>query len=204
MSVKKPFPPARARRATASLAMALALGAGLTACSSPEGDQPMGASQATTEAAATTQGSAAADAAGMQILDPWAAARPDPSQMPMTAVFATVRNTSNNDISLVSASTNASSRAELHSTVMQNGQPVMQRTDKLTIPAGGTLLLQPGGDHVMVLDLANPVQPGAVVHVTLNTEQGQSISFDAVAKQFTGAQEPYHQSDGSGQSPASS
>ena len=56
----------------------------------------------------------------------------------------------------------------------------------------------------IVLDLQNPVQPGAVIHVTLNTANGKSISFDAVAKQFTGAKEPYHQSDGSGQSPASS
>lgn len=189
--------PMTAARTLAAAALTLALAPGLTACANNE--TASSAQPATTATTATTQNATTPAAgethgagAGMEVLNAWAKAVPDPSAMAMTAVFGTVRNTSDSDIVLVSGKTSASDRTELHTTVTENGKPVMKAVEKLTIPAGGSLILQPGGDHVMVLDLTEPVAVGDPVTVMLTTQDGQNIEFDAVAKQFTGANEPYH------------
>lgn len=184
------------RRPWAALALSLALAPGLAACSSSGTDAgaPGTAAGTATTYDATTPAAEQTDAvgAGMEVLDAWTAARPDPAANSMTGVFGIVRNTTNQDIELVSATNTASDRTELHQTVTVDGKSVMQQVESMKIPSGGSLVLQPGGDHVMVMNLAAPIQVGDTVTVTLRTKDGQSLEFPAVAKQFTGANEPYH------------
>lgn len=189
--------PTTAARTLAAAALTLALAPGLASCANDDTSQATPPA-ATTAAATTSDASTpAADetdgtGAGMEVLDSWTKAVPELSGMPMTGVFGIVRNTSDQDIVLVSGSTDASDRTELHTTVNENGKPVMKAVEKLTIPAGGSLVLQPGGDHIMVMNLAKPIAVGDTVTVTLTTQDGQNVQFKAVAKQFTGANEPYH------------
>lgn len=176
------------RRGAAS-ALALALCSPLAACAG----SPTAESTATTSTAtAPASGTAAVGTATLQIVDAWAKAQPDPAAMPMTAIFGVIRNPGTEPVVLVSATTSASARTEIHTTVTEGGKQVMKAVPSLTIPAGGGLVLQPGGDHIMVLDLATPLAAGDTVKVTLRGKDGQSVSFDAVAKAFTGAAEPYH------------
>lgn len=64
----------------------------------------------------------------------------------------------------------------------------------LQIPAGGSVTLKPGGDHLMVMGLTKPVTAGDTVTVTLTLQGGQTTSFTATAKTFAGAEESYHSS----------
>ena len=195
-----PTPDSPARRAVAgqaltlrAAALALALCPALVACGSAATGESTPTS--TTTAEAHTAGAPSAPATGtaaLQVVDAWAKAQPDPAAMPMTGVFATVRNPGAEPVGLVSAATSASARTEIHTTVTEGGAPVMKAVPSLTIPAGGSLLLRPGGDHVMVLDLTTPLAAGDTVTVTLRGQDGRSVSFDAVAKAFTGANERYH------------
>lgn len=188
--------PTRAARTLTAATLAVCVTPALSACASTPTTAP--ATTATTYDATTTATPGALETdgagAGLEVLDAWTKAVPDVSGMAMTAVFGVVRNTSSNDVVLSSVSTSASARAELHTTVTEGGSPVMKAVDKLTIPVGGSLLLQPGGDHVMVLDLTTPIAVGDTVSVTLTTQDGKKLEFPAVAKQFTGAKEPYHSS----------
>ncbi len=49
----------------------------------------------------------------------------------------------------------------------------------LTIAAGGTHELVPGGDHPMLMDLKAPPQPGADVPVSLMLDDGSSLPVTA-------------------------
>ena len=76
--------------------------------------------------------------------------------------------------------------------VMKDGKMVMQpKEGGFVVPAGGSFQLKPGGNHIMIMDLKTPVKPGDVVKVTMTLNTGATVSFDATAKEFTGANESY-------------
>lgn len=180
--------------------------------------------------ASTGSGSLVATAdQALDVQEAWAAARPTLEPMAMTAVFATLRNTTDRELSIVSAATDASARTELHTTVATTGKgatpthlpsaqsmpaqtmpaqtmppgTMMQPVERFTIPAHGTLTLAPGGDHIMVMAMTRPLTGGTPVIVTLSLADGSRVRFEAVAKPFTGANEPYH-SDRSAAAPSAS
>ena len=97
-------------------------------------------------------------------------------------------NDSDHDITIVGASSDAATMVELHEVV----DAVMQQVDGgLTIPAGGELTLQPGGFHLMFMGIPAPLMAGDEVSVTLELEDGSTLPFTAVVKDFTGADEEY-------------
>ena len=96
-------------------------------------------------------GCSGGDSAGLSVDDPWA--RPNPNVATNAAFFMTLTNTGDVEERLVSAQTDACRVIELHESVMSDGVMSMQQlSDGMVIPAGGTVLLQPGGLHVMCID----------------------------------------------------
>ncbi|MFY1584895.1 copper chaperone PCu(A)C [Micromonospora sp. WMMD734] len=121
------------------------------------------------------------------IRDPWVKA----ADKGMTAAFGTLVNDSDADVTLTGASTTVSA-LELHEMTMQDGKMIMrQKQGGIVIRAKGTHVLEPGGDHLMLIDLRQPVRAGDEVTVTLTFADGRTQQFTAVAKPFTGAQESY-------------
>lgn len=134
-------------------------------------------------------------AATVTAADPWVKA----VDSGMTAAFVTLTNASDSDLVLVSASTPASSMVELHEMTMKNGEMVMQpKEGGIPVPADDTATLEPGGDHIMLMDVAEPIQPGDVVSLTLSFDDGSTLGVDAVAKEFSGADEDYSSGDSMG------
>ena len=48
----------------------------------------------------------------------------------------------------------------------------MKKVDRLTIPAHGERTLQPGGDHIMLMELKAHPRPGETAELTLHVEPG--------------------------------
>lgn len=144
---------------------------------------------------ATSSSSAAASAgAELSTSDAWVKA----ADGDMTAAFVTLKNTTDKDVTIVSATTDMSSMTELHEMVEKDGQMTMQEAkDGFVVPASKTLELKPGGFHIMVMQLKAPVAAGDKHTVTLTLSDGSEVTFDAIAKDFSGAQESYH-SEGAG------
>ncbi|MGO2658299.1 copper chaperone PCu(A)C [Mycetocola reblochoni] len=116
----------------------------------------------------------------------------------MSAAFGELSNTGDTDITLVSVTTPASSDVELHETVAdESGTMVMREKDGgFTIPAGGSRVLEPGGDHIMLMDLAEPILAGDEVSVELSFSDGSVADITAPVKDYSGANENYDGSDG--------
>ncbi|MCK2035750.1 copper chaperone PCu(A)C [Microbacterium sp. SSW1-49] len=115
----------------------------------------------------------------------------------MSAAFGTLTNTGSDDVTVVSAETAASTMVELHETVENEaGEMVMREiAGGFVIPAGGTLPLEPGASHIMLMDLAEPLQAGAEVTITLTFSDDSTYEFTAPVKDYSGANENYEDGD---------
>lgn len=130
---------------------------------------------------------------GLSVADAWVKAADEG----MTGAFGTLVNDTDEDVLVVSGSSVASERVELHTTAIgEDGSMVMTPVaDGFVVPAHESHELAPGGDHVMLMGLAQPLEPGAEVVIELVTEGGDTIEMVAVARTFAGGQEEYEPAD---------
>ena len=117
----------------------------------------------------------------------------------MTAVFGTFTVAGPAPVTIMSATTSASPRTELHEVVMSGGAMAMRpKEGGFVVEPGTPHTLAPGGDHIMIMDLTSPIRAGDQVDVTLTLSDGSTTSFSALAKDTTGGEENYEGSDAAG------
>jgi len=111
----------------------------------------------------------------------------------MTAAFGDLVNSGTQDVTVVSVTSPASTDLQLHETVKNDaGEMMMQQKDGgFVIPASGSLLLEPGASHIMMMNLVNPIKAGDSVTFTLTFSDGSTMEFTAPAKDYSGANENY-------------
>ncbi len=96
---------------------------------------------------------------------------------PVAGGFMTITNTSTTDDRLVAASSAVAGVMQVHEMTMADGVMKMRElADGLAIPAGGTVMLKPGGYHVMFLDLKEPLVEGKAIDVTLTFEKAGTVT----------------------------
>lgn len=115
----------------------------------------------------------------------------------MSAAFGDLTNPGTEDITLVAVTSPASSMLELHETVEnESGSMAMRQKDGgFTIPAGGQVTLEPGGNHIMLMDLHDPVKAGDELTFILTFSDESTFEFTAPAKDYAGANENYEDSE---------
>lgn len=111
----------------------------------------------------------------------------------MASVFGTFTNTGHHAAHIVSGSSPAAGRVEIHEVSGdEDGNNIMRPNDGgITIPGGGTHQMTPGGDHLMLMDLTEPLYPGADVTVTVLFEDGSTLPLTAQVRDFPGGNEEY-------------
>jgi copper(I)-binding protein len=90
---------------------------------------------------------------------------------------------------LVSVSSPVAQKAELHTMSMAGMVMQMRPLAGLEIPAGRPVTLKPGGEHIMLLGLKQPLQEGESFPLTLNFENAGPLTVTA-AVQNLGATGP--------------
>ncbi|ALX66038.1 copper chaperone PCu(A)C [Microbacterium sp. XT11] len=115
----------------------------------------------------------------------------------MSAAFGMLVNSGDVDVTVVSVSSDASSMLELHETVENEaGEMVMREIEGgFVIPAGGELLLEPGANHIMLMDLTAPLHAGDEAAFTLTFSDDTTYEFTAPVKDYSGANENYEEGD---------
>jgi len=139
----------------------------------------------------TAETTTTAPASEIEITDVWA--RTSPAVATAGAVYMDIANTGDLGDSLRSATVDPSVAAtvELHETVEAEdedsmttttgmgsgtttraggGMMSMQPVDEIPVLAGETVALEPGGYHIMLLDLAEPLEVGTSITLTLTFE----------------------------------
>ena len=63
-------------------------------------------------------------------------------------------------------------------TMAMSGEMKMQKVDAVEVKAGEALSLKPGGYHVMLMELVNPLTVGDTIQVTLTFEKAGDVVVD--------------------------
>ncbi len=110
----------------------------------------------------------------------------------MTGGFATMTNNTDQEITLVGASSELATMTEVHEVVMIDGEMKMQAKDGgITIAPGETVTLEPGGLHVMLMGLKNALLEGEEVQITLDFEGADDVEVVWPAKASAAGNEEY-------------
>lgn len=96
------------------------------------------------------------------------------------AAFMVLHNHGTTDCHIASARSDIAERTELHTHIADsNGVMRMVHIEEgFPLPAGGEVLLERGGNHVMFLGLTRPMEQGSSVAVTLVFADGSEATID--------------------------
>lgn len=95
---------------------------------------------------------------------------------PVGGGFLTIENTGTEADRLVSATSSAAKDTQIHEMGMEGDVMKMRELpDGLEIPAGETVVLSPGGFHLMFMGLNQPFVEGQTVSVTLTFEKAGTV-----------------------------
>lgn len=107
----------------------------------------------------------------------WARATPPGAKV--GAAYGTIVNDGTSADRLVRVTSPAAEEASFHETVEQDGVAQMRPLEKgLSVAGGETVVLAPGGLHIMLMGLKGPLKAGEVLPLTLVFEKAGPIPLD--------------------------
>lgn len=117
---------------------------------------------------------ATASAASIRIEHPYS--HPTPAPGVPAVGFITLSNSGQQADRLIAATSPAAERIEIHETQMHDGVMKMRALPKgVALPIGKTVALAPGGTHLMLFDVRQPLVAGQSVPVTLQFERAGAV-----------------------------
>ncbi len=171
--------PARLRRPVALIAASLLVAAVSSGCGSETG-----------KADAKTGGGPEAVA----ISEPWVRATQGSKDPSMTAAFMALDNTTDDPVTITGVESDVAGMVQLHDMVEKDGAMVMQEVpDGIVLAPHTGVLLQPGGKHVMLMDMKRDLAPGDEVTFTVNWSGGGSETITAPVKEAAEEEGHYHE-----------
>ena len=181
----------RTMSAAMTMIAASAMTAGLVAC----GD----------DSASNESVPPASSEVGVEIAGAWA--RTSPMEVTLGAAYMTVTSAVDDELTDVSVDPSIAATAEIHEMVMAEmssdttvsmssettvsmssdttemsgpGEMVMQEVDSIAISAGETVELKPGGYHIMLIDLAAPLEIGQEFDIVLTFANAGDVTVTGV------------------------
>ena len=115
---------------------------------------------------------------GLHVMDAWA--RESPMLDLAGAAYMVIHNDTDADDALVGASSPAAEVVELHlSSMDEEGMMSMNQVTEIAVPAHGEAVLEPGGYHVMLIDLLEPLVADTEIELSLEfmTAEPQTITL---------------------------
>lgn len=122
------------------------------------------------------------DLGSIHIGHPWA--RPTLPGQPVGGGFLTLENRGTAADRLVGASAEGvAGRVEIHEMKLDGETMRMRRVDAIALPAGKSVALEPGGYHLMLMELKAPLAAGAKVPLKLTFERAGEVTVDLKVEQ---------------------
>jgi len=108
----------------------------------------------------------------VRIETPWARATPPGAKV--GAVYLQISGACGAD-ALLGAESAAAGKVEIHNMFRVDGKMQMRAIPQLAVPANERVTLQPGGLHIMLLDITQPLKEGERVELTLLFEKAGRV-----------------------------
>jgi hypothetical protein len=115
---------------------------------------------------------------------------PKPASPDVAVAYFTLTNSGDSADRLVAAASSAARSAMPMKDVTQHGASAMVDVPRLTVPAGGTVDLSPGGTHLMLQQLTQTLDVGDTVVLHLRFAHAGSLTVRVPVTAMTGVPEP--------------
>lgn len=116
------------------------------------------------------------------VMNSWS--RPSPMQAGNGAVYMTLMNEGGQPDVLLSVETDVAEVVELHETKMEGDVMKMGPISSIEIPAGGSINLEPGGRHIMLINLKQQLTPGEKIKLILNFEKSGQKTIEVEIREL--------------------
>lgn len=94
------------------------------------------------------------------------------------AAYLSLKNTGDDAVTLVGMSSEVAKVTELHTHIHADGMMRMEHVPSKVIPPGESLIMQPGGYHVMLMGLKQPLQENGTLYIVLDFADGKQQTLD--------------------------
>jgi copper(I)-binding protein len=120
------------------------------------------------------------EVAGIVVGDGWT--RPTAAGMSVGVAYFTISNGTDEDDSLIEATTPAATRVEIHESKLEDGMAHMRPLAEIRVPAHGRVAVAPAGIHLMLVDLAQPLVAGTRVPLTLRFRKAGTMTIQLLVE----------------------
>jgi copper(I)-binding protein len=107
--------------------------------------------------------------AGVEISNAWA--RSTAPGQEVGAAYMSLKST--RAAKLLEVKSPVAESVEIHEMSMNNGVMKMRMLDVLDLPVGKTVKLEPGGFHLMLIDLKKPLKAGENIEISLTVKDNR-------------------------------
>jgi copper(I)-binding protein len=122
---------------------------------------------------------ALAEQTALVVENAWVRATPGAD---IAAAYLTLRNVSATTVTVTGVESPIAGHAMIHETKVEGGQSKMRPHEQLVIAPGATVKLEPGGLHVMLHDLKQPLTVGQTVPLVILLAGGGSVQVTAAVR----------------------
>jgi periplasmic copper chaperone A len=121
-----------------------------------------------------------AQTATVEVVQPWARA----ATGNVGVVYMTIKNTGTVDDRLVAAATPVAEQAQLHISINRNGVMSMRPLSSIAVKANGQAILKPGGMHLMLVGLKQPLTADETFPLTLTFQKAGNLAVTVAVRQI--------------------
>jgi len=126
----------------------------------------------------------------MDITGGWV--REAPPTLRVLAAYMQIINLTDAELTITGISSPDFDSADLHRTVVEDGVASMLPVPELSIPAAGSVLLEPGGLHLMLFDPVRPLLQGDSVTLIVHRSDGICLTLSVPVLRRTGEEHVHH------------
>jgi copper(I)-binding protein len=127
--------------------------------------------------------STAAEPASLKVLEAWVRQTPGTDT---AAAYLTLRNEGTRPVDIVALHSPIARSIMIHETTLEGGMSRMRPAGALRVLPGQTVKLEPGGLHVMIDGLTQPLTIGQSVLLVLALSDGSSVRASAQVRPLSG------------------
>ena len=116
----------------------------------------------------------------IHIQDPWVQAAPP--GVKVLAAYLEIKNNGKKQQVLTGVSSPAFGQIEIHRSVIHGNMAHMEHLKELAIPPNTSVVMQPGGLHLMLMNAKKPLNAGDQLPMTLIFGSGEKIAITATVR----------------------
>lgn len=126
----------------------------------------------------------------IEVQQAWIREAPPTSRV--LAGYMTIINTGDSPAEITGISSPDFARAELHRTRVEDGVARMVPVDSIPVPAGGRVMLEPGGMHLMLFDPGRLLKLDDSVRLEVKLSDGATLTVEALVIRVSDGNDDHH------------